>query len=54
MNGYASVCVTAGSALLAVHLGFRRVAIIAMAFYALAGLLSRSVGGTETGLQEDE
>ena len=41
VNGFASVAATAAAPILAMAFGFSRVAVIAIACYALAGLLSR-------------
>lgn len=43
-NGFASVVATVGATVLAMAIGFTRVALVAMACYAAAGLLSRVVG----------
>ena len=44
VNGFASVIATVAAPLVAMHIGFSRLTLVAMAFYVLAGLIGRGLG----------
>ena len=47
VNGFASVVATVAAPLVAMHVGFSRLTLIAIACYALAGILCRALPGNE-------